>query len=86
MGRRLAGPFLFGLMLLGCPARADEALITAQGANVLAIVDLTAGTVAAQVPIDGAPAGIALSPDRRTAYVTRPEGRASPWSISPPAR
>lgn len=83
-GRRFAGPFrpgflgfglpLLGLLLLGAPARADEALVTAQGANTLAIVDLEAGSVAAQIPIDGAPAGIALSPDRRTAFVTRPEG------------
>ena len=38
------------------------------------MVDLDTQVVTAQIPVDGAPAGIALSPDRKTAYVTRPEG------------
>ena len=62
------------LTLTTAPALADEALITAQGANILALVDLDTQVVTAQIPVDGAPAGIALSPDRKTAYVTRPEG------------
>ncbi|WP_444543533.1 YncE family protein, partial [Methylobacterium bullatum] len=45
-----------------------------KGANILAVVDLDTQVVTAQIPVDGAPAGIALSPDRKTAYVTRPEG------------
>ena len=73
-GRPRAGPLLLVLALMAAPARADEALITAQGANALAIVDLDAGAVVGQIALDGAPAGIALSPDRKTAYVTRPEG------------
>ena len=57
-----------------CPAGAGEAVVTAQVANLVDIVDLDAGKVVAAIPVSGAPAGVALSPDRRTAYVTRPDG------------
>lgn len=64
----LAGP-----ALAGGPAAAGEALVTAQGADAVEVVDLDAGRVVARIAVGGAPAGIALSPDRATAYVTRPE-------------
>ena len=58
------------------PVAAQEALVTAQLAGEVAVVDLAAAKVVAHIPVDGAPAGIALSPDRKTAYVTRPEGQS----------
>ena len=66
-GRPPAGPLLLALLLGVAPVRADEALVTAQGANALAVVDLEAGSVVAQVAIDGAPAGCLYAyalPDR----------------------
>lgn len=86
MGGRRAAPLLVPLLLAGamlaCAGGASaqeagdirEAYVTTQLDNAVDVVDLAAGTVVARIPVDGAPAGIALSPDRRTAYVTRPEG------------
>ncbi|WP_431310998.1 beta-propeller fold lactonase family protein [Methylobacterium nigriterrae] len=72
-GRLRAG--LSALALLAAlPAFAAEAVVTVQGDNAVEILDLAAGTVAARIPVPGSPAGVALSPDRRTAYVTRPDG------------
>ena len=65
------------LALVATLARAEparEAIVTAQLGGAVEIVDLTAGKVVRSIALDGAPAGIALSPDRRRAYVTRPEG------------
>ncbi|MGU3538346.1 YncE family protein [Methylobacterium sp. A54F] len=67
----LAG--LFALPLAGS-ARAAEAVVTVQGDNAVELVDTASGAVSARIPVPGSPAGIALSPDRRTAYVTRPDG------------
>ncbi|MCE4223562.1 YncE family protein [Methylobacterium sp. C25] len=77
-GRLKAGPFSLAALLLvwASPSLAQEAYVTAQLANEVAVVDLGAGKVIAHIPVDGAPAGIALSPDRKTAYVTRPEGQS----------
>lgn len=55
------------------PAAAGEALVTVQGGNAVEVVDLAAGKVVQSIPVSGSPAGIALSPDRATAYVTRPD-------------
>lgn len=65
---------LFATLFDPLPAGAAEAVVTVQGANAVEILDLDAGTVAARIPVPGSPAGIALSPDRRIAYVTRPDG------------
>lgn len=77
-GRLSAGPFLLGacLLLAIAPAAAQEAYVTAQLANEVAVVDLGQAKVIGHIPVDGAPAGIALSPDRKMAYVTRPEGQS----------
>ena len=77
-GRSRAGLLCAGALLLSLAgaARAGEALVTAQLAGELAFVDLKAGRVSGTLALDGAPAGIALSPDRNTAYVTRPEAGA----------
>jgi YVTN family beta-propeller protein len=72
-----AAALVAGLVLLATAPRADparEAIVTAQLGGAVEIVDLAAGKVVRSVPVDGAPAGIALSPDRTRAYVTRPEG------------
>ncbi|MGH1572266.1 YncE family protein [Methylobacterium sp. P31] len=69
--------FAAGLALLATASRAEparEAIVTAQLGGAVEIVDLAAGKVVRSVPVDGAPAGIALSPDHKRAYVTRPEG------------
>ncbi|WP_375462549.1 beta-propeller fold lactonase family protein [uncultured Methylobacterium sp.] len=56
------------------PALAGEAVVTAQGDDAVDVIDLDAGTILRKIPVAGSPAGVALSPDRRTAYVTRPDG------------
>ncbi|GJD50305.1 Virginiamycin B lyase [Methylobacterium crusticola] len=58
------------------PARAEEAFVTAQNADAVDVIDLDGLRVVATIPVPGAPAGIALSPDRSRAYVTAPEGKA----------
>ena len=73
-GRR-ASRLAYLLILVGSPALAQEAIVTAQLGNAVEIVDLASKTILGSIPVPGAPAGIALSPDRRTAYVTRPEGK-----------
>ncbi|WP_375454371.1 YncE family protein [uncultured Methylobacterium sp.] len=74
-GRRLAGLRLaLGLSLVPLPALSAEAVVTAQGADAVDVIDIDAGTIVARIPVAGSPAGVALSPDRRTAYVTRPDG------------
>ena len=72
-GRRLAGLLALAVLALPHPAAAGEALVTVQGANAVEVVDLDAGKVVQSIPVTGSPAGIALSPDRATAYVTRPD-------------
>ena len=67
-----AGLALLATAAGAAPAR--EAVITAQLGGAVEIVDLAAGAVVRRVPVDGAPAGIALSAARKRAYVTRPEG------------
>ncbi|AWN49983.1 hypothetical protein DK419_10690 [Methylobacterium terrae] len=82
LARRLAGLCLLGAVgvpgigLAPVPSRAAEAFLTAQNAEVVDVVDLDALKVVATIPVPGAPAGIALSPDRRFVYVTAPEGKA----------
>ncbi|GJE54044.1 MULTISPECIES: YncE family protein [Methylobacterium] len=77
MSHRLGLPLFFLTVLLtAVPTFAQEAYVTAQLAGEVAVVDLGQAKVIAHIPLDGAPAGIALSPDRRTAYVTRPEGQS----------
>jgi len=76
-GRPRAGLRACALLaaILAAAPRADaaEAVVTVQLDNRVEIVDLDAGKVVATIPVPGSPAGIALSPDRRTAYVTRPD-------------
>lgn len=76
-GRRRAGLLallcLTAAITLPRPAAAGEALVTVQGGNAVEVVDLAAGKVVQSIPVSGSPAGIALSPDRGTAYVTRPD-------------
>lgn len=57
------------------PTRSDEAFVTAQGADVLNIVDLMEMRSVSTIPIGGKPAGIAVSLDGARAYVTSPEGK-----------
>lgn len=76
MSHRLGLPLLLAVLLTAVPTFAQEAYVTAQLAGEVAVVDLGQAKVIAHIPLDGAPAGIALSPDRRTAYVTRPEGQS----------
>ena len=56
------------------PLAAAEAVVTVQGDNAVDVIDLDAGTILERIPVAGSPAGVALSPDRKTAYVTRPDG------------
>ncbi len=73
-GRLRAGLSLAcALWLAPLSARAAEAVVTVQGDNAVDVIDLEAGTILQRIPVAGSPAGIALSPDRRTAYVTCPD-------------
>ena len=63
------------LILFSSPAIADEAFVTAQGADALSIVDLAKMETVATLPIGGKPAGIAVSRDGARAFVTSPEGK-----------
>ena len=74
-GGRVTWWLSLGLLLLAAtPASAQEAIVTAQLGNAVEIVDLANKKILHTIPVAGAPAGIALSPDRTRAYVTRPEG------------
>ncbi|MGZ9116360.1 MAG: YncE family protein, partial [Methylocystis sp.] len=75
--RREKGPrVLFAaLLLLAAPAIADEAFVTAQGADALSIVDLSKMQTVATLPIGGKPAGVAVSRDGARAFITSPEGK-----------
>lgn len=73
-GRLRAGLSLaFALWLAPLSARGAEAVVTVQGDNAVDVIDLDAGTILQRIPVAGSPAGIALSPDRGTAYVTCPD-------------
>lgn len=48
--------------------------MTNQNSDDVSMVDLATGATHALLPVGGKPAGIALSPDGRRAYVTSPEG------------
>lgn len=61
--------------ILPLPAPADEAFVTAQGADALDIIDVASMKRVATLAIGGKPAGIAVSPDGARAYVTSPEGK-----------
>jgi YVTN family beta-propeller protein len=56
-------------------ALADEALTTDQPADSLSFVDLATMKEVATIKIGGKPAGIALSPDKKKAYITAPDSR-----------
>ncbi len=63
------------VMAFSSVAYADEAFVTAQGADALDIIDVTTMKPLARLPIGGKPAGIAVSRDGARAYVTSPEGK-----------
>ena len=54
---------------------AREAIVTNQPADSLSVVDLDTMKSVAEIKIGGKPAGIALSPDKKTAYITAPEAK-----------
>ena len=56
-------------------AFADEAFVTNQSSEDIAIVDLATGETRATVAVGGKPAGIVLSPDGAFAYVVSPESK-----------
>ena len=59
-------------------AHSGEAIVTNQPADSVSIVDLDTMKSVAEIKIGGKPAGIALSPDKATAYVTAQTARR--WS------
>ena len=56
-------------------ASAGEALITNQPADSLSIVDTGTMKTVADVKLSGKPAGIGVSPDKRFAYISAPDGQ-----------
>lgn len=70
-------PALIVLALAGsCGAvAAHEAIVTGQPSDSVSFVDLTAMKETGRIHAGGKPAGIALSPDKATAYVTAPDGK-----------
>lgn len=70
--------WIAALVLVGAGAASaigGEAIITNQLADSLSFVDTLTMKETASLAVSGKPAGIALSPDRRFAYVTAPDGR-----------
>ena len=57
----------------GPPSR--EAFVTNQEGNSLSVVDVATMKVVSDIKLGGNPAGIALSGDRKLAYVTAPESK-----------
>lgn len=53
----------------------SEAITTNQPADSLSFVDLESMKSTGEVKLSGKPAGIALSPDKKLAYVTAPDGK-----------
>ena len=56
-------------------AVAGEAIVTNQPGDSLSVVDTATMNVLATIALSGKPAGIALSPGNRIAYVTAPDGK-----------
>lgn len=56
-------------------ALSSEALTTNQPADSLSFVDLETMKTVAELKLSGKPAGIALSPDKKFAYVSAPDGK-----------
>ncbi len=76
MGHRSFSTIVLGLAFIApAPAFCGEALTTNQPADSLSFVDSETMKSVAEIKIGGKPAGIALSPDRRIAYVTAPDGK-----------
>ncbi len=58
------------------PAAAEEAFVTDQQGNQVAVLDPATGARLATLAVPGSPAGIAMSADGRRAYVTSPDDPA----------
>jgi YVTN family beta-propeller protein len=63
------------LASLGHGASAHEVLVVSQTAAELSIIDTTTDTITHRIKLDATPAGVAVSPDGKRAYVTHPELR-----------
>ena len=57
------------------PVKAREAFVTNQTGDSLSVVDLAAEKAAPAIHIGGKPAGVAMSPDGRFAYLTSPDSK-----------
>ena len=69
--------WIFVWLALVVPATSfsGEALTTNQLADSVSLVDLATMKTVAEITTGGKPAGIALSPDKKKAYVTAPDGQ-----------
>ncbi|MFH3478593.1 YncE family protein [Xanthobacter variabilis] len=61
------------LTVSAAPALAGAALVVCQGGNEIGVVDTARLALTARIAVPPAPAGIALAPDGRSAYVTHPD-------------
>ncbi len=59
----------------GTPRTVSEAFVTNQTGDSLSVVSLPDMRSVAEITIGGKPAGIAMSPDGKHAYITAPEGK-----------
>lgn len=73
--RREVGLCLLALLGSCTAVPAHEAIVTDQPADSVSFVDLDAMKEVGRIDVGGKPAGIALSPDKSTAYVTAPDGK-----------
>lgn len=64
------------LIFFADPALAGEAFVTDQPGEQVVVVDTSSMAKLATIPVDGEPAGIAVSVDGTRAYVTSPEGKS----------
>jgi YVTN family beta-propeller protein len=71
----LSGVIFLSTLFFSNALLADEAFITAQNGQSLDIIDLSSMKKRLSVPIEGKPAGVAVSKNGRRVFVTSPEGR-----------
>ena len=73
--RLLGGSALCGILLAVPASGGEEAFVTNQNGNTVAIVGLDQMAVAAKLTIPGNPVGIAVTRDGSRVYVTSSEGK-----------
>ena len=72
---KLAGLVLGGLLFCSSAQAGPLAWVTCQPANAVSVVDVDQMKEVARIPVDGKPAGVAVSEPAGRVFVTSPEGK-----------